>query len=118
MMIDRKSAKEGNDAFMKSRSKRDIAKELPGSHEVKVKSRKQAKQSKATHSEKRSLKNKIKVPGVKESEGFKCPYCLERFTKAVKQKEDWIKCDKCKRWWHEVCTDYAGGKRFVCDFCR
>src|SRR6218665_956023 len=60
MMMDRKSAKEGNYAFLKSRSKRNIAKELPGSHEVKVKSRKQANQSKATHSEKRSLKNKIK----------------------------------------------------------
>ena len=33
-----KSAKEGNDAFMKSRPKQNIAKELPGSHEVKVKS--------------------------------------------------------------------------------
>ena len=58
-MMDRKSAKDGNDAFMKSRSKRNIAKELPGSHGVKVKSRKPSNQSKATHSEKRSLKNKI-----------------------------------------------------------
>ena len=94
-MMDRKSAKEGSDVFMKSRSKRNIAKELPGSHEVglKVKSRKQANQSKATHSEKRYLMNKIKVSAVKESEDCECLYCLERFTKAVKQKDHWIKCD-------------------------
>src|SRR6218665_4180407 len=70
--------------------------------------KKTANQSKATHSEKRYLKNKIKVSGVKESEDCECPYCLERFTKAVKQKKDWIKCDKCKRWCHEVCTEYSG----------
>ena len=34
------------------------------------------------------------------------------------EDEQWIQCNKCLRWAHELCVDVSNSDFFFCDFCR
>ena len=57
-------------------------------------------------------KRKSPKSKVSDISGVRCPACDE-----VGGAEEWVKCGKCKTWWHEACSAYEGCGIFVCDFC-
>lgn len=49
-------------------------------------------------------------------EDASCPICGKRFSQD-KRGEKWVKCSKCFKWCHEMCSSSKQVKNFVCDFC-
>lgn len=51
-------------------------------------------------------------------ENIPCGFCgLKYLTEKSARKGDWIKCQKCQVWYHEVCVGAIGKKQFVCGKC-
>jgi hypothetical protein len=46
---------------------------------------------------------------------IRCPACDDLYSHPP--EEDWIQCSTCLEWWHEICSNFEGG-RFVCDYCQ
>lgn len=51
-----------------------------------------------------------------DDEDVACPICGRRFSQD-KGGEKWVKCSKCFKWNHELCSSSSTVKKFVCDFC-
>lgn len=53
-----------------------------------------------------------------DSADEECIYCSQAY-KLDKCGEEWIRCIRCLRWAHELCsgTGKTGWKEFTCDFC-
>jgi hypothetical protein len=53
-----------------------------------------------------------------DNENMPCGFCGLKYS-SVKcvQKGDWIGCQKCKTWYHEVCVGAAGRKQLKCGKC-
>ena len=45
-----------------------------------------------------------------------CPGCNEKYYEAPPE-EEWIKCNECKEWWHEDCSNYEDAGHFLYDYC-
>lgn len=53
-----------------------------------------------------------------DEENVPCDFCgLKYFSKQSASKGDWIRCQKCKKWFHEICVGAAGKKQFICGKC-
>lgn len=46
-----------------------------------------------------------------------CPGCEENYKTSDTSSGDWLKCNKCQIWWHELCSNYLGQGQFLCDTC-
>jgi len=49
------------------------------------------------------------------STAYNCLVCSEPYSDPP--TEDWIECQKCKEWAHELCTGGYTSRGYVCDFC-
>lgn len=48
-----------------------------------------------------------------------CGFCLLNYYSAESvAKGDWIRCQKCNVWYHEVCVGARGKKCFICGRCK
>jgi hypothetical protein len=48
-------------------------------------------------------------------ENTPCGFCgLKYCSVHTVQKGDWIRCQKCDTWYHEVCVGAVGRKQFIC----
>lgn len=53
-----------------------------------------------------------------ESTKDSCGFCgLGYYSKDSIKKGDWIKCQKCSAWYHEICVGAMGKKQFLCGKC-
>ena len=44
-----------------------------------------------------------------------CGFCLlNYYSEQSASKGDWIRCQCCKTWYHEVCVGATGRKQFIC----
>lgn len=75
---------------------------------------KQVKRS--VFSDKSTCKNPKKSRGKKEDKDAVCPSCKESYSSTTKGS-DWLQCAKCKKWWHEDCSNYLGQGIFTCNGC-
>lgn len=77
----------------------------------------EARAAKTKSIEKKNVRGKLRFADSARPLGstFFCPGCEERYEEPI--TEDWIECSKCKNWWHEQCSNYEGGGKFICDTC-
>ena len=53
-----------------------------------------------------------------EDNGDPCGFCgVSYLDMKFLSKGDWIRCDSCKVWYHEVFVGAAGRKQFTCGKC-
>lgn len=79
------------------------------------KRKREAKQVLFQNKKKGSEKGVIYNDSSDGSDGWEenqCVGCLEDYL-STNSKEDWIKCSKCSRWYHENCSKFGN----LCDFC-
>ena len=53
-----------------------------------------------------------------DEENVPCGFCCVKYNdpRSIK-KGDWIRCNKCNVWFHEICVGAAGRKQFRCGKC-
>jgi hypothetical protein len=67
---------------------------------------------------KASDKDVLPIPSEDSDENTPCGFCsLKYYSVQSVEKGDWIRCQKCGTWYHEVCVGAAGRKHFVCGSC-
>lgn len=53
-----------------------------------------------------------------EEEDAACVYCNELYS-LTRSNEDWIRCQKCRRWCHSECAGVSRRvKQSICDICK
>lgn len=52
-----------------------------------------------------------------DSADDECIYCQEPYQNDIRG-EAWIKCIKCARWAHELCSGVECWKTYICEFCK
>lgn len=60
--------------------------------------------------------NGEELPTVKDSSDAPCGFCNRRWSQSA-NRGDWIKCQKCGSWYHEICVGARGKKQFKCGKC-
>lgn len=79
----------------------------------KKKKEEKRKERNVNKTKKQSSEYSVSKPSSQNS--VSCPACEEDYVDPP--DEDWIQCSACSEWWHETCSNYEGGGRFVCDYC-
>lgn len=80
-------------------------------------SRQRVRVCKKTHSgNKRTKKRKQQTEGKAEENDSSCLICNGQECDD-QEGEQWIQCNKCLRWAHELCVDVTDSQFFFCDFC-
>ena len=75
--------------------------------------RRPSKTNNIVQKKKSVLPKKNDITKSKTKDNDICPGCDE-----IGGTEEWIRCSKCKLWWHEECTSYEGSGKFTCDLCK
>ena len=68
--------------------------------------------------EKQQSKKQKQTSSNNDEENVPCGFCaLLYFSQESALKGDWIRCQRCKTWYHEVCVGALGRKQFICGKC-
>lgn len=87
------------------------------SHQVTL-GKKLKRQRRLTKTTPSSTSSSEEITESSDEENTPCAFCGVRYLEQKSQnKGDWISCQKCCRWFHEICVGAHGKKKFVCGKC-
>jgi hypothetical protein len=60
----------------------------------------------------------VPISDAENEENLPCGFCGVKYCEEKSVlKGEWIRCQRCKTWFHEVCVGAQGKKQFICGKC-